>query len=90
MKTTCVRAAWRGVWISITAVLFLSCASGPEKKEPIMTVDEFERNSPEPADPCTQRGGEPLECETNGDCCKGMLCTKDPSRSHVKRYCLDG
>jgi hypothetical protein len=90
MKKMCVRTAWRALGALSLLALLVACSSKPAEKEPIMTVDEFERNTPEPDDPCVQGSGEPHECETNDDCCKGMVCTRDPSRSHVKRYCLDG
>ena len=73
---------------SISAVL--ACSSGPQKKEPVMTVEEYERNTPEPGpweDPCTDDQGEPLECSSDDDCCEGYSCLEDPGRSRVLKYC---
>jgi hypothetical protein len=78
-------------WLPLAAAgwLALSCASTPKKEEPIMTVEEFERNTPPPPDPCLEKG-EPRECESNEDCCEGYVCTRDPDRSAVLKYCLEG
>lgn len=71
----------------VFAALVSSC-SGAQKKEPIMTSEEFERNSPAPDDPCVGTKGVPLECSSQADCCKGYACTKDPERNARALYCI--
>jgi hypothetical protein len=90
MKTTSIRAVLRIVLGLALGASCTTCASAPKKEDPIMTVEEFERNSPPPADTCRTRDGEPLQCENEEDCCQGFVCTRDPGRSHINRYCIEG
>ena len=86
------RALTLAALVTTVAAFSASCASAPKKEEPIQTqtVEEFERNTPPPDDPCYESGGEPRECDEAADCCKGFDCSVNPERSHVRRYCLEG
>jgi|SoiMetStandDraft_5_1073268.scaffolds.fasta_scaffold500596_1 hypothetical protein len=86
------RAVGLVAFAAILATLSSSCASTQKKETPIQTqtVEEYEANTPEPDDPCLGTGGNPVECTDASDCCKGMVCSLDPDRSHVRRYCLSG
>jgi hypothetical protein len=53
-----------------------------------MTLEEFERRTPEPDDPCVGPKGAPLECGSQADCCKGYACSKDPERNPRALYCI--
>jgi hypothetical protein len=67
-----------------------ACGGGAPQNEPVMTVEEFEKNTPEPGpweDPCTDDKGGSLECGSDDDCCEGYSCLEDPGKSRVLKYC---
>ena len=89
-----------GLVLWVAAALALSCAGAPKKEDPIMTVSDFEKNSPSgssqsssdeessPAEePRRDDGARP--CVSNDDCGgKGWVCGFDPDKSRVQRYCM--
>ena len=87
------RAVTLAALATTVAVISAACGGAQKKEEaPIQTqtVEEFDRNTPPPPDPCYASGGEPFECEEAADCCKGFSCSVDPERSHVRKYCIEG
>ena len=90
MRMSACRALTLAAFATGVAALSSSCASAPKKEEPIQTVEEYERNTPPPDDPCYENGGEPRECDGPEDCCKGFACSLDPARSRVRKFCLEG
>lgn len=80
------------VLLAFASCCFASCGGAQKKGDKGQTLKEYEANTPEEeeADPCYGKGGEPIECENQADCCKGMICTKDPERSQIQRYCEPG
>ena len=78
------------VLLAAMPFVFAACGGAQKKGDKGQTLEEHEANTPPPDDPCYERGGEPIECTSDADCCKGMVCTKDPERSQIVRYCLEG
>jgi hypothetical protein len=79
------------VLLTVAGCSIASCGGSQKKSnEGGQTLQEYEANTPPADDPCYGQHGEPLECQTNADCCKGMVCTKDPDRSQILRYCEQG
>jgi len=76
------------VVLVLFASLAPSCGGTQKKDKPIQTLEEFERNSPPPDDPCVGKKGVPIECTTQADCCDGYACTRDPERNPASRYCI--
>lgn len=76
--------------LATVAVSFCACG-GPQKKKEGMTLEEYEENTPptQEADPCRDEKGESKQCETDADCCQGFVCTNDPDRSQVFKYCIE-
>jgi len=88
-----------GLVLWVAAALALSCAGAPKKKEPIMTVSEFEKGSSskgssqsgsdeEESTPSAEPKDDARKCVSNDDCGKGWVCGFDPDRSRVVRYCM--
>jgi hypothetical protein len=89
-----------GLVLWVAAALALSCAGAPKKEDPIMTVSDFEKNSPSGSsqsssdeesspteEPSRDDGARP--CVSNDDCGgKGWVCGFDPDKSRVQRYCM--
>jgi len=78
------------VLVLLFAAISPGCGGAQKKDKPIQTqtLDEFERNSPPPADPCVGKNGDPIECSNPTDCCQGYACSRDPERNPASRYCL--
>ena len=87
MDRTLGRDAFHFVLL-LLAAFAPSCAGAPPKKDNSLTVQQYEQNSPPPPDPCVGEKGDPLECTSQADCCKGYACTKDPERNPRALYCL--
>jgi hypothetical protein len=69
---------------------FLACATAPkETNEPVMQPASSESVPPSTEYGCSTENGEPRECSANEDCCSGYVCSLDPDRSRIKRYCLN-
>lgn len=74
----------------LLAALALACASAPKNEnESFYTSAEWEENAPEPDDPCRGKSGAPLECRSDDECCDGFVCTIDPERSRIRRFCIE-
>lgn len=75
---------------SVFAFVAVSCASAPQKKDdqpwPESTRSDYEHVD----DPCKEKDGKPRECQADQDCCQGFVCSLDPERSRVVRYCIEG
>jgi hypothetical protein len=84
------RAVGIVVGLGAPLVLAISCASAPQKKQdeawPAATRNDYQHEE----DPCLGEGGEPVHCTGNDECCKGFVCSLDPGRSRIIRYCLQG
>jgi len=76
------------VVLVLLSALAVSCGGAQKKDKPITTLEEFERNSPPPDDPCVGRKGAPLECTAQADCCQGYACSRDPERNPRALYCI--
>lgn len=76
--------------LGVLAAIAVSCASAPQKKDdqpwPESTRSDYEHAD----DPCKEKGGAPRQCQADQDCCEGYVCSLDPERSRVMRYCLEG
>jgi hypothetical protein len=80
------------VLLAACGLLAASCggAQKTEDKPEFYSSKEYEENTPPPPDPCMEARGEPRECKGNEDCCEGFMCTLDPERSRIRRYCIEG
>lgn len=82
-----MRANRHGVGAAILLGVILGCAA-PEKKQeawPEATRTDYEHKD----DPCKEKDGAPRECRVDQDCCEGHVCSLDPERSRVTRYCIE-
>lgn len=83
-----------GMLLTASIVSIGACGSTQKQdNDSFYTSEEYEQNRPEPEpppDPCRAEGGEPRDCKANEDCCEGYVCSLDPERSRVRRYCLEG
>lgn len=77
-----------GSFFVFSLVVLTQGCSGAQKDKSSHSLEDFERNSPPPADPCVGEKGAPLECAAQADCCQGYSCAKDPERNPARRYCL--
>lgn len=88
---------WFAGWLlaGVCAVFGVSCASASQETQESNTAAS-EATKPAPEVPetavsgCADSAGEPKHCTTNEECCSGFVCSLDPERSHVTRYCLEG
>jgi hypothetical protein len=46
--------------------------------------------APGPAPECVNDKDQPVECLSDGDCCSGFVCGKDPERNPRVSYCIYG
>lgn len=79
-----------GAWIGFG----VSCGGAQQVAEAPKAPAEVAKpadEAPEPAPSgCADSTGEAKQCTTNEECCAGFVCSLDPERSHVTRYCLEG
>jgi hypothetical protein len=76
--------------VTVFVLSFFACATTPKQSdEPEMTPASSD-STPVPSTEygCATDDGEPLECTTSDECCSGYVCSVDPGRSRVRRYCL--
>jgi hypothetical protein len=82
------------VLLASFGLIAASCGGAQTKEEtPFYSSKEYDENAPpppKPDDPCMAKGGEPRDCAGNEDCCEGFVCSIDPERSRIRRYCLEG
>jgi hypothetical protein len=90
---------WKHHWLAGSLVLGLgvfgiSCTGAsqetPEPATPTEVAKPAERAPAPPAGECSDNQGEPKQCTMTEECCSGFVCTMDPGRSHVTRYCEQG
>jgi hypothetical protein len=84
----------KGTLVVLAAFGLLAAACGgaqkTEEQPEFYSSKEYEENKPPPPDPCREASGEPRECKANEDCCEGFVCSLDPERSRIRRYCIEG
>ena len=91
MKSSRSRLGAIGLSLAM-AIILASCASAPAKQQepwPEAKRNDWE-NKEVKDDPCKAKGGEPKTCSSDEDCCKGFVCSRDPERSRIDHYCLEG
>jgi hypothetical protein len=67
-------------------LLILGCSKGGEPaKQP---TEAEPAPMPQSAPECVDEEGDPVECETDADCCKGFACGKDPEQTFRAKFCL--
>ena len=62
----------------------------PEPATPAEVTKPASEVPEQAASGCPDAKGEPKQCTTNEECCSGFVCSLDPERSHIVRYCLEG
>ena len=79
-----------GAW----AVFGVSCGGAPQvaqkPTEPSEATKPADEVPTQAASGCPDATGEAKQCSTNAECCAGFVCSQDPERSRVTRYCLEG
>lgn len=75
--------------VLVSVLSFSGCATTPkESEEPAMTPASSESTPASAEYGCSTDDGEPRSCSTNEECCSGYVCSLDPDRSRIQRYCL--
>jgi hypothetical protein len=70
-------------------LLAISCGGSVEHRPPNDGSGAADpKPAPAAAPECVDEHEQPVECETDADCCKGFACGKDPERSIRVKYCL--
>lgn len=57
---------------------------------PVEAAKPVEEAPKQAASGCPDSTGEAKQCSASEECCAGFVCSVDPERSHVTRYCLEG
>ena len=81
-------------WIgSVAAIsgLVLGCASQQPRPEHSAAVTETPPEVESVSAPeCVNDKDQPVECLSDGDCCQGFVCGKDPELSQRVSFCIYG
>jgi len=88
------------VFLGFSCGLVVACSGSQPKTDPsALTLEEFEENSadaaeppPDPMDNPTEHSADECatECRSDDDCCEGYFCGKDPEKSQRRTYCMPG
>ncbi|GMV19402.1 MAG: hypothetical protein AMXMBFR56_76260 [Polyangiaceae bacterium] len=82
-----VIGAWMVFGVSCGGAQQVAEAPAAPAVEETKPAEEAPRQA---ASGCADSSGEAKQCTTNEECCAGYVCSLDPERSHVTRYCLEG
>lgn len=72
-------------------LLMFGCSKGGEgepARQPGQEEEAAQPPAPAAAPECVDDEGEPVECETDADCCKGFVCGKDPEQTFRAKFCI--
>lgn len=76
----------------IVAVALVACGSSTPKPEPAPSVappaTQLAPVIPEGEPECVDDKDEPVECESDKDCCPGFVCGLDPEGSYRVKVCI--
>jgi len=96
------RAALRGtvisraaLWAVICAALPASLGCGGAQKPPPESSASVTETAPDPATigeapECVDDKEQRVTCLSDGDCCSGFVCGKDPDLNQAVDYCIYG
>jgi len=87
-KTVMVRGA---VWGALT-VMAVACgaAQHPAGEQSAATTESIQEAPVGEAPTCVDEKEQPVTCLSDGDCCSGFVCGKDPELSQRTSYCIYG
>jgi hypothetical protein len=86
------RAAVRGMRGALLVVV-MGCGASqqhPQSEQSAAAVESVPEQSVGAAPSCVDDKEQPVVCLSDGDCCAGFVCGKDPELSHRTSYCIYG
>jgi hypothetical protein len=65
-----------------------SCSKASESEPAKSPASDEPAPMPPSAPECVDDQGNEAECETDADCCKGFVCSKDPEQTFRSKFCV--
>jgi hypothetical protein len=90
------RAAIQGMRGALMVVVMMGCGASqehsqlPEGEQSAAAAESVPDPAAVEAPSCVDAKDQPISCLSDGDCCAGFVCGKDPELSQRTSFCIYG